>query len=155
MTTIEKTKIIKIFYCVYLILLIGFIFNNSMASKEVSAEKSTAVLDSVNKILESAGVEYRLEHVVVRKLGHIIEYFALGASIFGYLVINKTVNFKNCIYCSFVACVIGMIDETIQYYVGRGSMVLDVWLDFVSAVLGISLAYLIYILISKKLKKRV
>ena len=150
MTSDIKRKIVKITYCIYLILLICFIFGNSMSSIDESAEQSTAILDAVNNLVESVGLPFKFEHIFIRKTAHIIEFVTLGASLFGFLVLNKKVKSENCVYCAFFCCLVAMTDETIQFFCERGSMVVDVWLDFVSAVVGISISYLIYYFICKK-----
>lgn len=144
MTKAKKRKLIKILYVVYLALLICFIFSNSMANKEESAGKSLAVLEMINNIAETLGLPFAFSHLFIRKMGHFLEFLTLGISLLVFLILHKKVNFNNCIYCAFVACLVAMGDETIQYFFERGSMLLDVWLDFASAVVGILGAYLVY-----------
>ena len=149
----EKGKtLIKVLYIVYIILLICFIFSNSMASKEESAGVSEGVLAFVNGVLESVGLPFAFEHSFVRKAAHVIEFMTLGASLFGFLILNKTVSRKNCIYCAFLSSLVAMSDETIQYFFERGSMLLDVWLDSFSAYVGILIVFVIYHFISLRKK---
>ncbi|MBR6681807.1 MAG: VanZ family protein [Clostridia bacterium] len=150
MIKVKKKNVITILYLVYLVLLICFIFSNSLSDKEASAGKSLAVLEIVNNVAEAVGLPFRFSHVFVRKMGHFLEFFVLGASLFGFAALLKKVNLKNCVYCAFVACLVAMGDETIQYFCERGSMLLDVWLDFASAVVGILISYSIYHFVSIK-----
>ena len=145
-------KIIKVLYCLYLILLLCFIFSNSMASKEESAEISSGILTNINDFFDSVGLPFEFEHDFVRKMAHVIEFMTLGISLFGFLALNETVKIKNCVYCAFFSCLVAMTDETIQFFYERGSMVIDVWLDLVSAALGILAAYSIYYIHSQKRK---
>ncbi len=155
MTNKKKRKIIKILYCVYLVFLICFIFSNSMVSKEESANTSTGVLAFVNNVMESIGIPFSFEHNFIRKAAHVIEFMALGVSLFGFIALDKKVNINNSVYCAFFSCLVAITDETIQYFYERGSMVVDVWLDFASAVLGMLIAQLIYyIVLLKKQKPR-
>jgi len=138
----NKKKLIKILYCVYLLLYICFIFSNSIKSRELSANDSNYILNALNNFLELIHIPIVLSGLFVRKLAHFTEFFILGLSLSGYLIINKKIERNNFIQISFLSCLVAMTDETIQYFSGRGSMLLDVWLDFSSAVLAIFLIYL-------------
>ncbi len=140
-----NNKIVKkILYFVYLLLLLSFIFGNSIASREDSANQSGAIVESINNFLEKVNSPFMIKHVVVRKLAHFTEFFVLGASLFGYLLIDKVVSLNNTFYTVFASCIVAMTDETIQHFSNRGSMLLDVWLDFFSATLAIYTFYLVY-----------
>ncbi len=153
MSTGKKRTIIKILYCVYLVALVCFIFSNSMASKTESAGVSMGILSAINNLIKSIGIPFEFSHSFIRKLAHVIEFMTLGISLFGFLGINKKINIRNCIYSAFFACIVAMTDEMIQYFYERGSMVTDVWLDFLSAVAGILIAYIFYRFILSKKKK--
>ena len=140
----KKTIIKEILYIVYLILLIAFIFGNSFASIEESAEDSGRILAFINNILNSLRIPIEFSEFFIRKTAHFIEFFTLGASVFGYVVLFKKVTIPNVIYSIFTSCLIAMLDETIQYFTNRGSMLLDVWLDFFAALISIVLLYVLY-----------
>ena len=145
-----KNKYVKkIIYCLYLLLLLSFIFGNSIASREESANQSGAIVESINQILQKVNSPFLLKDIVVRKLAHFTEFFVLGASFFGYLLIDKKVAPINTFYAVFASCIVAMTDETIQIFSNRGSMLFDVWLDFFSAVLAIYTCYLIFIIRNK------
>ena len=129
------------------------IFSNSMASKDESAGVSMGILAALNNFIKSIGIPFQFSHLFVRKMAHVIEFMTLGISLFGFLVINKKINVRNCTYLAFFACIVAMTDETIQYFYERGSMVTDVWLDFLSSAVGILIAYIFYRVFSSKKKK--
>jgi len=140
----NKRKLIKILYIVFLILYICFIFSNSLKSKESSSNDSASIHMLLNNILAGLKIPIVLSEYFVRKLAHFTEFFILGLSFFGYIRINNKISINRCIQICFASCLVAMTDETIQYFSGRGSMLLDVWLDFSSSVLAIMLLYLLY-----------
>ena len=140
----KKKYLKKILYFLYLLLILAFIFGNSIASREDSANQSGAIVESINHILHKVNSPFLIKDIVVRKLAHFTEFFILGASFFGYWVLDKKVSFINTFYSVFASCIVAMTDETIQIFSNRGSMLLDVWLDFFSATLAIFTFYLIY-----------
>ena len=140
----KKKYVKKLIYCIYLLLLLSFIFGNSIASREDSANQSGAIVESINQILQKVNSPFLIKDIVIRKLAHFTEFFILGASFFGYWVLDKKVSRINSFYSVFASCIVAMTDETIQYFSNRGSMMLDVWLDFFSATLAIFTFYLIY-----------
>lgn len=140
----KKKYVKKILYCLYLLLLLAFIFGNSIASREDSANQSGAIVESINQILQKVNSPFLIKDIVVRKLAHFTEFFILGASFFGYWVLDKKVTGINTFYSVFASCIVAMTDETVQIFSNRGSMLLDVWLDFFSATLAIYTFYLIY-----------
>ena len=146
----NKKTIIKIFYILLIILFITFIFSNSIETKSESASKSGRLLEIINIILEKMNIPILATDTLIRKAAHFAEFFVLGTLLFGYTLIDRKVELKNEIYASFIACLVAMSDETIQYFSNRGSMLLDVWLDFLSATLAISFFYLVTIIIKHK-----
>lgn len=140
----NKRKLIKILYIVFLILYICFIFSNSLKSKESSSNDSASIHMLLNNILAGLKIPIVLSEYFVRKLAHFTEFFILGLSFFGYIRITNKISINRCIQICFASCLVAMTDETIQYFSGRGSMLLDVWLDFSSSVFAIMLLYLLY-----------
>ena len=146
----NKNTIIKILYILLIILFIAFIFSNSIETKDESASKSGRLLGIINIILEKINIPILATDTLIRKAAHFAEFFILGTLLFGYTLIDRKIELKNEIYASFIACLVAMSDETIQYFSNRGSMLLDVWLDFLSATLAISFFYLVTIIIKHK-----
>lgn len=90
----------------------GFIFYNSLESKAESGARSGAVVEAIKPVLDPKGKisEEIFEHYV-RKAAHMTEFGTLGMLMFGVL---------------FVAA----LDEFVQSFTGRGSLVSDVLVDF-------------------------
>jgi VanZ family protein len=115
-----------------------------LPSIEESAQTSGRVLEILNNVLSFFGLPLLKSDFLIRKAAHFIEFFVLGASLFGYTLFNRVPDKNTVIRCAFLSCIIAMTDETIQHFTDRGSMLLDVWLDFIAALIAISLFYLIY-----------
>ena len=115
----KNLKVKKILYCVYLLLLISFIFSNSIVSREESANQSGEIVETINEILQKVNSSFQIKDIFVRKLAHFTEFFVLGASFFGYFLIDKKVSYINLFYTVFASCIVAMTDETIQYFTGR------------------------------------
>ncbi len=153
MKSTRKHTIFKICYILLIIAFVLYIFSNSIESKSESASKSGNIVETINKVLEEVNAPIKLTDVFVRKTAHFVEFFVLGTLLFGFTFFDKKVYYTNEIYACFIACLVAMTDETIQYFSKRGSMLLDVWLDFLSATLAITFFYLIYKIYNKRKQK--
>ena len=136
----KKKTLFKTLYIVYILGIIAFIFSNSLPSIEESAETSGRLLSFINNILESLKLPIMESDVFIRKAAHFAEFFVLGASICGYSYFDKKCDFNYMVKSILFSCLVAMSDETIQYFTGRGSMLLDVWLDLFGATVGILIA---------------
>lgn len=116
-------------------LVIVIIFANSVLSMEQSGQISSLVTTWLRRWLSPIFGIVLTEHFV-RKSAHIIEYFILG--IFLTLFFRK-VSVKP----FFTALLIAVMDESLQIFSHRGSSLIDVWIDFISAVVGICLVLVI------------
>lgn len=146
----NKKAIFKFLYIILIIAVCTFIFSNSVYSKEDSADTSGRIMNFLNNLLDFLHIPIKLNQHFVRKAAHFTEFFILGASLFGYTVFFGTPSINNSVYCCFLSCLVAMSDETIQYFTERGSMLLDVWLDFSSASLAIFLLYLFWNIKNKR-----
>ena len=130
-----------------------FIFYNSIQNGESSSNASTTVLNFINNIINSIGLNFKLEGYFIRKLAHFVEFFTLG--VFLMLTFEAFTNkiFSIIGFPMFFAIFIPVIDEYIQIYSdGRTSSVKDVLLDFFGAMIGIIIVSLCFVL-NKKYKK--
>ena len=143
----------KIVYLIVTILVVMFIFYNSIQNGESSSNASTTVLNFINNIINSIGLNFKLEGYFIRKLAHFVEFFTLG--VFLMLTFEAFTNkiFSIIGFPMFFAIFIPVIDEYIQIYSdGRTSSVKDVLLDFFGAMIGIIIVSLCFVL-NKKNKK--
>lgn len=133
---------------VLLILILCFVFGNSMLSKQESAEVSSSVMGAVEGILRpivelitGGSVDDTLLHKVVRKGAHFAEFAALSALLTGLLWLwHGTWQTHAMGYVLFCSLLVGVLDEFLQSFTGRGSSVRDVMIDFCGALMGIAFA---------------
>lgn len=128
----------KVFYLLLSILIVFFIFYNSLQNGNESSNLSNTVLNYLNTFLENIGLKFKLEGYFIRKTAHFVEFFALGFSImFTFEAFTqKTIQVVG--FPLFLCTIIPVLDEYIQLFSeGRFSQVKDVLLDFSGAVCGI------------------
>ena len=130
---------------VAVIVLLCFVFGNSMLSKQDSAEVSATVMELVRGFLRpivewitGGPVDDVLLHKVVRKGAHFTEFAALSFFLTGLLRLFCCMWRTHAMgYVLFFSLLIGVLDEFLQSFTGRGSSVRDVVLDFCGALMGI------------------
>ncbi len=126
------------FWLVLSILWVAVIYIFSAFSGEVSTVQSKSVWEVLRTIWPD------LTHATVRSVAHGLEYFILGWFALGMFF--NTAGFKvskPLLFCLLVA----LADETLQLYVtGRASEVLDIWLDFAGALVGVLIFWGIFAL---------
>lgn len=118
------------------------IWRNSLFPAEQSSAQSTWVMEVFEPLLSMTGLAPDIWHTLVRKLAHITEFALLGAFWTAALTRFESGGCsmkKERLCCALLICILtAMTDETIQAFVpGRGSMVTDVWIDALGAVIGI------------------
>ena len=119
------------FLCSLALLWTAFIWSNSAKSAVESSGQSLQVLDMLEPILMSLGLEWDTLHHLVRKAAHMTEFALLGALWFGGL--GRTRFFPAITLCFLMA----LVDETIQlYYPGRSGQITDLWVDLSGVILG-------------------
>lgn len=127
-------------FAVLSVLVIGFIFRNSLPSIEESRAQSGVLVAFLRKILDPAGMWPEAQfHWFVRKLAHLTEFGLLGFC-FGGLTDGLKANFWRSMHvflALFGVLAVAVTDEFIQSFTGRGSMVSDVILDFGGGLLGL------------------
>lgn len=131
---------------VFLVLMLIFIWGNSMLPKSLSSHLS----EWFGGVVDSTTNSDISDTVNIRKLAHFFEFFAL-ATVSSLLF--QYVNNKKPYYFVFLICFglsVASVDETIQLFNDRGASVTDVLLDFCGYICGVLLIFLILFLIKKK-----
>ena len=134
----NKRRIAVALLIVVMALVVSFIFGNSLKSREESKKDSDAVAGVIMSIIEAICGK-RIDNIrsVVRKLAHLAEFCMLGLAVSGLLaVIDYSRRWWLCGYGLLFCLIIAVCDELIQSFVGRGSAVGDVLIDFAGAFLG-------------------
>lgn len=111
-------------------------FESNDNTESISEEKSDAEIY----------FEYILS-IVVRKCAHILEFCLLAV----WLMLLLGGRIQTVLLCGVFTA---LIDETIQLYSGRSSLVMDVWIDIGGFSLGILAAWLIGYIRKKKASER-
>ena len=120
------------------LLILSFIFGNSLQSREESSAKSRGIMDLLRPLLDPFGrlTEDELHHFV-RKLAHFTEFAALGFCLGGAALNTLWTGKKRILSPILWSAMAAVTDETIQYFTGRACMVKDMLLDTCGAVFGI------------------
>ncbi len=134
------------------ILLLCFIWGNSLLPGEESGQISGGLLAWLRGHFRLfAG----LPEVVLRKIGHVSEFAALGLCL-GWLFFNAgSVGVHRLTMPLLAGMAAANIDETIQYFrPDRGPSVIDVWIDVGGVCIGLCLWLLLRKIIKWKGKRK-
>ena len=126
----------QIWILIAVVLVLAFIWGQSMMPVKVSGNESRMFLNRfINPALKWLGLK-PMTHNTLRKCAHVFEYtiLALAASF-----LWKGNPLHRLGWGMFVA----LLDETVQIYSRRGSLVKDIWVDMIGIVLGTALGWLI------------
>ena len=146
--SIRKEKIIC---CILILLNLAFIWGNSLLPGEVSGQISGGLLAWLKSWMGNLPVGALL----LRKLGHFTEFACLGllsGRLFFLLGERGVHRLTSPLLLGLLAA---CADETIQRFVeGRGSSLVDVWIDTAGVAAGICLLYVLHTLIMNLKEKR-
>lgn len=131
----KKQKIAKIITALLIVLTLAFIWSESLKPVSVSEKESAGVMEVIRPFLELFVGKGNVTDHLVRKLAHFTEYSVLGVTMAAWAYLNRTqkLYYALLIPAGFLA---GSIDETIQYFVGRGNQFSDVMLDLGGFIFG-------------------
>lgn len=105
-----------------IILTLIIIWGQSFLPPYASEQESGFIVDILEKIVGSGNINEEL----IRKTAHFLEYLILALELTAFFGDWKL------LYGLGTAC----IDETIQIFSGRGSSLVDVWIDFAGFIAG-------------------
>ena len=91
---------------------------------------------------------------LVRKLAHFCEFGLLGCELSLMLILRKRQTLQWYVNIAMFAFVVAALDETIQIFAGRGSSLVDVWIDFAGAVTGIVGVYILHAIGRQFIRRR-
>ena len=144
-----------------IILLVGmfstllFTFNQSLLPPEESSQVSDDVQSFLDAIIPPDTPIGEFVHDNIRKIAHFTEYCVLGLFVSVYVVIfmpkidslpKERVRFL--IYSFILAPIIGLFDETLQIFSGRGPAIADVWLDTTGFFTSAAIVYAVFYTVS-------
>ena len=130
----------------------AFIFIHSLMPADDSQQESDSFFILFEQIMKFLHLPNLFNEGSIRKLAHFIEF-----SVFGFFLsstVHAYCGFKNQIFkILFFLLAVPVIDETLQYFSdGRSSAVKDVLLDFSGCLFGLSILFLITVIVSKSTK---
>ena len=136
-----------------LLLLTAFILYNAGKSSESSHEDTFIVEDIL--LQDSELIPPHLRHYTVRKAAHLFEYALLGAAAACILIqLKKRWGMAVCGYGLFYVLAVGVLDEYVQSFRNRSSLLSDVLLDFGGALIGMAIVIVVQVLFYKWQRKR-
>ena len=144
----------RILICrILLVLNLALIWGNSLLSGAESGRMSSGIMAFVMELLRIPASAAELVHLIIRKLAHLTEFACLSALICWHLRLVKEKRIHQILLAVLLAMAAALVDETIQLYTpDRGPSLLDVWIDTLGAVLGMTAAQLGYHLTNKENK---
>lgn len=132
-------KCIDLFFT---LLILAFIWGNSLRDAPHSSIESQWVLDIVRSLLSAIpGIDHLTMHMV-RKMAHFIEYMVLGFFLsLTCLAFTKSRHLWIVLATGFL---IASIDETLQLFSpGRSAQISDVFLDSCGVFIGLIIIYVL------------
>ena len=128
-------------WLVVLILMVCFIWGNSLVPGEESGSISLGVLEHIHGALASVGLPYEwITHHLVRKTAHFTEYMVLGIIAMQAFRPHRSQAALPMLVTTLFLVLIPSFDETIQLFVGgRAGQVTDVLIDCSGALTGVLL----------------
>jgi VanZ family protein len=146
--SIGRTAQRRIFWCsvAAAVLLLCFIYGNSLQNGEESRQSSDAVVEVVKPIVDPRDeIEDETFSTIIRKLAHFTEFFWLGMALCGVRIGAQawpTLSRLRVSELLFFALLCAVADEFLQSFTGRTSSVRDVLIDFGGALSGLLITYL-------------
>lgn len=154
----EKQLNIRIALFVILsLLVVVYIFSNSLESAQESKSKSERVTKIVKSIVDPKDkIAQDVFHKYIRKVAHATEFMTLGVCLGGIFYNIYLKNRRKYISMPILfGMSIGLCDEFIQrFQKKRSSEVLDVLIDFSGVMIGLLAVLLLAFLINRKNKKK-
>lgn len=131
-------------WLIALIVMVCFIWGNSLVPGEGSGNLSQWVVDVIKSALASLGLPNEwVTNFVVRKTAHFTEYMVLGLIAMQAFRPHRTTRALPLFATVLTLVLVPSLDETIQLFVGgRAGQVADVMLDCAGALTGALLTLL-------------
>ena len=144
------TKKRKILCAVLIAANLAFIWGNSLLPGTDSGNLSGGIMAWINSFLGLGEAGAETLHLLIRKGAHFTEFACLGLLLTWHFGMAEVKDAARVAYPLLGSVLAACTDETIQIFVdGRGSSLLDVWVDTFGAMAGI-----ILLLLGHHLRKR-
>ncbi|MBO4220771.1 MAG: VanZ family protein [Clostridia bacterium] len=148
----RRSKIITVILLILIILTVAFIWSNSLKDSDSSHSDSNVLVAFFRPVLEMLGVTAKKAQVYfIRKGAHLSEFFLLG-SLFAALLSHLKRRWTG--LGAFVGLSVAVLDEYIQSFSDRTSLISDVLIDFSGYAAGFAAVALVFFLVRDHRKKR-
>ena len=136
----------KLLLCrILLVLNLALIWGNSLLGGAESGQMSGGIMEFFMELLRIPAEFSETVHLLIRKLAHITEFACLAALISWNLGMVKEKRVHQILLAVLLAMAAALVDETIQLFTpDRGPSLVDVWIDTLGAVLGMTAVQLGY-----------
>ena len=138
------------------LLIVGYIFYNSVQKIDDSNERSDKIVEQIQPIVDpDEKIAEKDFKKYTRKVAHFTEFALLGISmgcLFGCVYGKSKKVFVS--LPLFLTLLVGVSDEFIQNFNDRSSSVKDVLIDFSGACVGLLLVFVVILIIKNVSKKR-
>lgn len=152
-SSIKNSSAGKIILITAMIITVLSFFVQSALPSNISSAESDAVSDAIEPIIPSDTPVGEIVHPNIRKIGHFFEFGLFGFEVVLFLFLYTKRSLRNIVYSMAAALFIGLLDETVQIFSGRGPQISDVWLDFSGFATVFTLCYLMFFFASYVFKK--
>ena len=122
----------------FLVICILVILWNTLDSAEVSTQKSMSILQFLLSHTNGENLFWYFVHHNVRRIAHFGEFFLMGISLVICCVSQGKHIKDNMGNILFAGLFLAVMDEGIQLLNNRGARVLDILIDFLGVITGIS-----------------
>ena len=143
-----KRKIVVSVIIILIALTVGFIWGNSIMSKEASSEESEAVSSTLQTVVDAVFGEdvVVVSHEGIRKAAHFIEFFILGTEFCVLYILIKREGKRGYLEIMPFGLAVAAIDETIQIFSERGSSIIDVMIDYSGYLFAVVLFFAVFVI---------
>ena len=139
----RKRHILLLILLVMTLVVLAFIFHNSLQDGAASNSRSGRVVEIIKPLFDPHdAIPEETFHKFTRKMAHFLEFLMLGISA-SLLAMHISSAYVRCTIFAplFFVLLSAMTDEFIQSFTGRTSAISDVLIDFRGGAFGILLAY--------------
>ena len=124
-------------------LVLGFILINSMLNGAISQWLSALPKKFVQTFIPYGKIKWLDVFLIhkIRKFAHFAEYMIFGILLSRYYYFNQR-TLQRLINSVYIIFSLALMDETIQIFSGRESLVSDIWLDLFGGIVGIVIYFM-------------
>lgn len=154
----KSPLMIRVVLVLLTLLLVGFIFSNSVKTADASSVSSGRIMDMLNRICTALNLNITFSQEIVRTSAHFCEFGLLGVLALCTALSWFGVKLKSFLASVAVFSLTSVIDECIQLFAdGRAFQFSDLLIDMCGGILGATVVFLIAVLTknhSLKIQKR-